>query len=215
MQIQPDTTTRLGGWLFRHRTSLPLPVAIAILAVPPGNAWRSTTLVASGVVVTLLGELIRLWGVHHIGVISRTRTDRLGPLVTSGPFAIVRNPLYVGNILLWAGFALTARLAWLAPAILVLLGAEYHAIVRWEERLLESRLGDAYRTYAARVPRWLPTLSTLNRGARRDRTEEDLSAGSACSAVGPHSLRETLFSERGTLVAMAVGYVLLWLKAQL
>jgi len=33
--------------------------------------------------------------------------DRLGPLVDSGPFAIVRNPLYVGNIMLWVGFALT------------------------------------------------------------------------------------------------------------
>jgi len=214
VQIQPDTTTRLGGWLFRHRSSLPLPVAIAILAVPPGNAWRSTALVASGVVVTLLGEIIRLWGVHHIGVISRTRSDRLGPLVASGPFAIIRNPLYVGNILLWAGFALTARLAWLAPVILVLLGAEYHAIVRWEERLLESRLGDAYRMYAARVPRWLPTLATLNRRTRGDRRERDLSAGSAFSAVRPYSLRETLFSERGTLVAIALGYLLLWTKAR-
>jgi protein-S-isoprenylcysteine O-methyltransferase Ste14 len=154
--------------------------------------------------VTLLGELIRLWGVHHIGVISRTRSDRLGPLVASGPFAIVRNPLYVGNVLLWAGFALTARLAWLAPVILVLLGAEYHAIVRWEERLLESRLGDAYRVYAARVPRWLPTLSTFERGARGDRREK----------VRPYSLRATLFSERGTLVAMVLGYLLLWTKAR-
>jgi protein-S-isoprenylcysteine O-methyltransferase Ste14 len=200
VHIQPDTTTRLGGWLFRHRTSLPLPVAIAILAVPPGNAWRSTTLVASGVVVTLLGELIRLWGVHHIGVISRTRSDRLGPLVASGPFAIVRNPLYVGNILLWAGFALTARLAWLAPVILVLLGAEYHAIVRWEERLLESRLGDAYRMYAARVPRWIPNL---HHGGYRGHGGKNLQG---------FSLPETLFSERGTLLAIAAGYFLLWLK---
>jgi protein-S-isoprenylcysteine O-methyltransferase Ste14 len=210
--IQPDATTRLGGWLFRHRTTLPLPVAIAILAIRPGSASGSAALAGSGVAVTVLGELIRLWGVRHIGVISRTRSDRVGPLVATGPFAIVRNPLYVGNILLWVGFALTARLAWLAPVILVLLGAEYHAIVRWEERLLESRLGDAYRTYAARVPRWMPAL---DRGARRDRRAKDLSAGSARSAVNPSSLRETLFSERGTLLAIAVGYALLWLKAQL
>ncbi len=77
---------------------------------------------------------MRLWGVHHIGAISRTRSERLGPLVATGPFALVRNPLYVGNIALWVGFALTARLVWLAPVILVLLALEYHAIVRWEER---------------------------------------------------------------------------------
>lgn len=215
MQIQPDTTTRLGGWLFRHRSSLPLPVAIAILAVPPGNAWRSTTLVASGVVVTLLGELIRLWGVHQIGVISRTRSDRLGPLVASGPFAIIRNPLYVGNILLWAGFALAARLAWLAPVILVLLGAEYHAIVRWEERLLESRLGDAYRMYAARVPRWLPNLHHGgHRGHGGKNLQDRISVSSASPVVASFSLSETLFSERGTLVAIALGYLLLWIKAR-
>ena len=48
--------------------------------------------------MTAAGELIRLWGVHHIGAISRTRSQRLGPLVATGPFALIRNPLYVGNI---------------------------------------------------------------------------------------------------------------------
>ena len=211
MQIEPETATRLGGWLFRHRTALPLPVAAAILLLRTGQAPPSPGLLAAGISVTMAGELLRLWAVHYIGVISRTRSDRLGPLVASGPFAIVRNPLYVGNIALWVGFALTARLIWLAPVILVMLGAEYHAIVRWEERLLESRLGEAYRVYAARVPRWWPTF---NRGARRERREKNLSANSASSAVKPYSWRETLFSERGTLLAIAAGYLLLWIKAR-
>jgi len=206
VQIEPDTTIQLGGWLFRHRTALPLPVAVAILVLRVGEAPPSARLVAAGIVVTALGELVRLWGVHHIGVISRTRSERLGPLVASGPFAILRNPLYAGNIALWVGFALAARLVWLAPLILLLLGLQYHAIVRWEERLLESRLGDAYRTYATRVPRWLPTLKRRqhqgHKGNKGHRGKEGF------------SLTETLFSERGTLVAIAVGYALLWLKAQ-
>jgi protein-S-isoprenylcysteine O-methyltransferase Ste14 len=212
-----DTTTRLGGWLFRHRTSLPLPAAIAILTLRVGEAPPSALLVGTGVAVTAMGELIRLWGVHHIGAISRTRSERLGPLVASGPFAPLRNPLYVGNIALWVGFALTARLVWLAPVILVLLALEYHAIVRWEETLLESRLGQAYRDYAARVPRWVPAL--FNRRDRKGRQDQDLfardlSAFSASSAVKQQAFawRATLFSERGTLVAIALGYVLLWLK---
>ena len=213
-----DTTTRIGGWLFRHRTSLPLPVAIAILTLRLGEAPPSTRLIAAGVAITLGGELIRLWGVHHIGAISRTRSDRLGPLIASGPFARLRNPLYVGNIALWVGFALAARLVWLAPVILVLLALEYHAIVRWEETLLESRLGQAYRDYAARVPRWMPLFDRRDRKGRRDNDllEEDLSAFSASSAVKQEafSWRATLFSERGTLVAMAAGYALLWIKAR-
>jgi protein-S-isoprenylcysteine O-methyltransferase Ste14 len=155
-------------------------------------------------VLTALGELVRLWAVHHIGVISRTRSDRLGPLVDTGPFGLVRNPLYIGNVLLWVGFALTARLVWLAPIVLVLLVLEYHAIVRWEEQLLESRLGGAYRTYVAHVPRWIPAFE------RRDRRSP---ARSASSASG-FSWRETFFSERGTLLAIAAGYLLLWLKAR-
>ena len=202
-----DATTRVGGWLFRHRTSIPLPAAIAILTLRLGEAPPSAALVGIGIAITVLGELIRLWGVHHIGAISRTRSERLGPLVASGPFALVRNPLYVGNIGLWVGFALTARLIWLAAAIFVLMAVEYHAIVRWEEALLESRLGQAYRDYAARVPRWMPVL--FNRGERKDRGDERRDEDQEA-----FSWRETLFSERGTFIAIAVGYLLLWLKLQ-
>jgi hypothetical protein len=171
---------------------------------------------AARVFSVIAAESLRLWAVHHIGVISRTRSERLGPLVASGPFAILRNPLYVGNIVLWVGLALTARLVWLAPGILLLLGLEYHAIVRWEERLLESRFGDAYRAYAARVPRWIPTLG---QGSRLSTSPgRALVVGTSnhepakADAARLYSLRETLFSERGTLFAIAAGYLLLWIK---
>ena len=201
MPTQADTTTRIGGWLFRHRTWLPLPAALAILTLRIGEAAPSPFLAGIGVGVTVVGELIRLWGVHHIGTISRTRSERLGPLVAGGPFALVRNPLYVANIALWVGFALTARLVWLAPMIFLLFALEYHAIVRWEETLLESRLGQAYQDYAARVPRWIPSLNRGQRGLHR------VTEGFSWSA--------TFFSERGTFIAIAVGYTLLWIKSQL
>ena len=200
MPTDPDLTIRLGGWLFRHRTSLPGPVALAIVLLP-GSESASPFLVGAGIAMTIVGELIRLWGVHHIGAISRTRSERLGPLVATGPFALVRNPLYVGNILLWVGFAIAGRMLWLAPIILVLLALEYHAIVRWEETLLESRLGEVYLQYVARVPRWIPSFRRGDRGLRRAKEGFSWSA--------------TLFSERGTLMAIAAGYLLLRIKAQL
>jgi protein-S-isoprenylcysteine O-methyltransferase Ste14 len=196
VQKASDTLIRLGGWLFRHRTSLPLPIAAAILTLRLGQAPPSAFLFLFGIAVTVTGEALRLWGVRHIGVISRTRSERLGPLVDTGPFRIIRNPLYVGNVLLWVGFAVTARLLWLAPVIIGLLGLQYHAIARWEEQVLEARVGDAYRAYAARVPRWLPL------GSR--------AAGLNSETI--QTWRSTLFSERGTLVAIALGYVLLWIK---
>lgn len=205
-QQDTDTLQRLGSWLFRYRTSIPLPIAAALLLIPPGS-WPyslSTSAEWVGVPIVAIGELIRLWAVHHIGAISRTRSDRLGPLIDTGPFAHVRNPLYIGNILLWLGFALSARLLWLAPIILVLLAFEYHAIVRWEESLLAIRMGDTYRGYMARVPRWVPTFGS--------RVALDAVGGRPAHVF---SWKETLYSERGTLIAIAVGYALLGLKAYL
>jgi hypothetical protein len=109
--------------------------------------------------------------------------------------------LYIGNILLWVGLALSARLVWLAAIVMLLLAAEYRAIVRWEEAVLGSRVGPAYREYAAEVPRWLPRLRSQ-------------AARASGVAAGAFSWRETLFSERGTLIALALGYALLWTKAR-
>jgi protein-S-isoprenylcysteine O-methyltransferase Ste14 len=204
-QRSPDST-KIGGWLFRHRTSIPLPFALALLFLRVGEAPASWTLTLAGAVLTLAGEALRLWAVHHIGTISRTRSDRLGPLVTTGPFGYVRNPLYIGNILIWVGFAMTARLVWIAPVVLVLLALEYHAIVRWEEQLLEERRGDEYRDYCLRVGRWMPDLK------RKGRKEAYASATSAAFALKPFTWQDTLFSERGTLLAIAAGYLVLWIK---
>jgi len=190
---------RIGAWLFERRTWLPLPLAIALLLIPARKDISPPPFLL-GAAVVALGECIRLWGVHHIGAISRTRSDRLGPLVSTGPFALVRNPLYLGNIALWVGFALALRLLWTVPIIIVILGFEYHAIVRWEETLLESRRGEEYRAYIARVPRWLPK-------SRRGQ----FSPTSSTPRVA-FSWRETFFSERGTLIAIAAGFGLIYLK---
>ena len=186
----------------------PVPLALAVLLVPTPGTGASMTLVAVGIAVVVLGEAIRLWGVRHIGTVSRTRSEQLGPLVASGPFAHVRNPLYLGNIALWAGFAISAQLLWLAPIFIAVLVFEYHAIVRWEERLLDERIGDGYRAYAAVVPRWVPTFARRARTTSRD---QDFFRGSTISRPA-FSWYETFYSERGTLIAIAVGFLLLYVK---
>jgi protein-S-isoprenylcysteine O-methyltransferase Ste14 len=184
-----------------------------MLFLHTGEASPSAAWIVAGASLVALGELVRIWGVRHIGVISRTRSDRLGPLVATGPFAFVRNPLYLGNVALWAGFALIARMPWLAPIVVCTLGLEYHAIVRWEERLLASRLGDGYRDYAARVPRWLPRVHKIREAGIA--SGNDLGARERrASGAADGSWSETFFSERGTLIAIGVGCLLLWLKAR-
>ena len=197
--LKPLTfASRTGRWLFRQRTWLPLPLVAALLLIPPPPDVRRVLPIAVGAAIVALGEAIRVWAVLHIGTISRTRSERLGPLVASGPFGYVRNPLYLGNILLWTGFSIVARLVWLAPIVVILLALEYHAIVRWEEQLLASRIGEPYVRYVRNVPRWLPSL-----------TARTPSNGPALFSWGA-----TLFSERGTLIAIGAGFLLLWIKAR-
>jgi protein-S-isoprenylcysteine O-methyltransferase Ste14 len=190
-----DAIVRLGSWLFKQRSWLPVPIALILLLTPASAV--SPLVPVLGFLLVVAGESLRLWAVHHIGAISRTRSQRVGPLIATGPFGLVRNPLYLGNIALWLGFALCARLPWAAPLVLLLLVIEYHAIVKWEEGLLVARLGDPYRTYLSQVPRWMPLFRVTT-----DRPTESA-----------YSWRETLFSERGTLIAIAVGYMLLGAKS--
>jgi len=197
-QQDPDWLVRVGGWLFTWRTALPIPIGLALLLLPSKSP--AVPLAVAGIALVAGGELLRLWAVRQIGAVSRTRSDRLGPLVSTGPFAFVRNPLYLGNIALWAGFCLSAGFMRLTPLVIGLLAFIYHAIVRWEERLLESRLADRYRAYSSRVPRWLP------------RTGSPSATTPEASGFVEFSWRETIFSERGTLIAIAAGFALLYLK---
>src|SRR6185503_294184 len=91
-QRDPDQITRIGGWLFHRRTLIPIPLAVPLLLLRVGETRSSAALLAGGLALVSIGEILRLWAVRHIGVVSRTRSDRLGSLVATGPFSIVRNP---------------------------------------------------------------------------------------------------------------------------
>jgi protein-S-isoprenylcysteine O-methyltransferase Ste14 len=84
------------------------------------------------------------------------RTDLADPsgLVTGGPFAVSRNPMYEAWTAIYVGAGLTMHSAWpfvLLPGLLALV----HAAVGQEERELRRRFGAAYDAYARRVPRYV------------------------------------------------------------
>jgi phospholipid methyltransferase len=78
-------------------------------------------------------------------------------LVTSGPFAWCRNPMYLGHMIFLAGLSLTLH-SELAAAITVVTIAWFHFRVRRDERRLSERFGQPYLDYQARVRRWVPGL---------------------------------------------------------
>ncbi len=184
---------RLGAWAFSQRSWTPVPLALVLLAV----RWkwlRSPWLFALGTGVVLVGLGIRYWAVSHIGTISRTRAERYGPLMTAGPFGLVRNPLYVGNFLIWMGFVIASGLLWMLPVAWGVFALQYTAIVRFEEAALVRHFGASYEDYVRRVPRWWLSPARI--------------AG-APGRRGPYGWREVCFSERGTLIAAAIMTLLL------
>jgi protein-S-isoprenylcysteine O-methyltransferase Ste14 len=84
-------------------------------------------------------------------------TDLAKPegLVTSGPYAVSRNPMYVGWNLLQLGIGLAGGSGWVV-AMVPVVGAALHRDVVREERRLAEKFGDEYERYAAKVGRYVP-----------------------------------------------------------
>jgi protein-S-isoprenylcysteine O-methyltransferase Ste14 len=78
-------------------------------------------------------------------------------LVTSGPFAWCRNPMYLGHMIFLLGLTLSLR-SELAAAITVATIVWFQFRVRRDERRLAERFGQPYLEYKARVRRWIPGL---------------------------------------------------------
>jgi protein-S-isoprenylcysteine O-methyltransferase Ste14 len=185
-----------GAWLFRYRSFLPVPLALILLLVRTGQV-DGPLAVAAGILLVSAGQLLRLWAVRHIGTISRTRTTRYGPLMTAGPYAVVRNPLYVGNWLLWTGFTLWSGLLWMLPVAWLVFFVQYRAIASWEASFIRSKYTTAYDEYARHVRAWLPRWPP----------------SSALKPVLPlHPWGDVFFSERGTLIAVMMMAILLTVK---
>lgn len=76
-------------------------------------------------------------------------------LVTGGPYAVSRNPIYLSNTILTAGIGLVAGNAWFLPLALAAAFATGKLAIEREERHLEARFGKRWRDYAKRVRRWI------------------------------------------------------------
>jgi protein-S-isoprenylcysteine O-methyltransferase Ste14 len=107
-----------------------------------------------GFLFVVLGEAIRLAGVAAAGTVTRRRSRTVQRLVTYGIFAWMRNPLYVGNFLIWIGFTVISGVLWFIPIAVLLFAVEYTLIVRYEEGVLESIFGAEYLAYKQSTPRW-------------------------------------------------------------
>jgi protein-S-isoprenylcysteine O-methyltransferase Ste14 len=151
---------KLGLWLFRHRSYSPLPMIVLVLACfPPrhyGGAQHWVT--AAAVATALLGEAVRVLtvGFAHHGTSGRESYLRADALNVTGAYSLVRNPLYIGNTLIYSGILFFWGNVWAFLLMLVFLCVQYTLIILGEESYLRLKYGNQYREYARTVPRILP-----------------------------------------------------------
>ena len=175
---------KLRGGLW---TALFLGVFFLAEPVPAGS-------ITAGLFLVALEQGVRFWAA---GCITRYRGEHVGAerLVTWGPYALARNPLYIGNGLIGAGWGLLAgwkALLLFAAAFFIIYGL---LIIPWEESFLRGKFGRDYEHYMERTGRYFP----------KRWNPEDLD--------GPFDLSILWKSERHSVFVTLAGTVLLLFRA--
>ena len=165
-----------GAWLFRRRSHLPLLVICFLVPVLP-SAPLFTTMDRRSVIiwqaaccaVSCAGILVRIVAIGYAARRTsgkNTRAQVADALNTDGIYSTVRHPLYLGNLLIFAGVCLLPAVWWYAVILALAFWLYYERIMFTEEEFLRRKFGDAFTEWSARTPAFLPRLS----GWRRPQT---------------------------------------------
>lgn len=135
----------LVGWLLQRMVPLRVP------------ASESDAMNTAGWILIIAGIALLMWAQitfrHHGTTVIPNRPA--STMVTSGPYAFTRNPMYVSLIVLYLGLALLTRMLWpiiVLPIVLILLTV---LVIKREERYLDSAFGADYAEFRKRVRRWV------------------------------------------------------------
>jgi protein-S-isoprenylcysteine O-methyltransferase Ste14 len=142
--VRTETRPSISTWSrVARRIRVPLSFAFAIAYVWLAHPTRESLL--AGALLLVPGLLLRGLASGHV------QKDK--QLTTSGPYAYTRNPLYLGSLILAAGFVVAARSWWIPAILLVKFAAIYVPVIAGEERYLRNTFPD-YDDYARHVPRF-------------------------------------------------------------
>jgi len=110
-----------------------------------------------GIPFIIAGELIRVWANGYA-----IKSEKL---TTSGPYALVRHPLYLGTALLAVGFIIFLKIYYAGLALLIVMALIYYKTIKKEEGMLEGRF-KGYAGYRKRVPAMIPTVFPYRGGEK-------------------------------------------------
>jgi protein-S-isoprenylcysteine O-methyltransferase Ste14 len=168
-------TQDMGRTLFRFRSLTPVPVVFLLAWLlwrsrGAGSSMDGSALWMLGPLVALVGQALRFYvlGLVPEGTSGQGSVIEASTLNTRGPYAYVRNPLYVGNLLIVCGLLIVAHDVWVALFALAFFFGEYFFIIRAEEAFLRSKFGATFDAWCQEVRRWVPRLTAASGGRLRD-----------------------------------------------
>ena len=146
---QPGSSLTVTTWSrVARRVRVPLGFVFAIFFVVVARPTRNSLI--AGALVMIPGLLLRGLASGHV------QKDK--QLTTSGPYAYTRNPLYLGSLMMAAGFALAARNWWIVALMVIMFAVIYVPVIAGEERYLRATFPE-YDDYARHVPRLFPRFT--------------------------------------------------------
>jgi protein-S-isoprenylcysteine O-methyltransferase Ste14 len=168
-----DQMEKQGIWLFRFRGILPLIVLgfglyeyLQTELYPELYPLEETACEVYFemfcLAVSFLGLAVRIITVGHTPANTSGRNVKeqvADQLNTTGMYSVVRNPLYLGNFLIWFGISLLTMNVWFIAAFVFVYWIYYERIIFAEEQYLARKFGAAYKDWAAETPCFIPRFS--------------------------------------------------------
>ena len=148
-----------GNFLFKYRSYTPIPLALYILY----NSHPEIQNVLIGFILIAIGESLRMWAVSYAGGITRTTNVGAPSLCTSGPYGYTRNPLYIGNMIIYSGVVFVAGSLNIFSMLIVTWAffiIQYYLIINLEQNTLIDLFGKEYKNYMNNVPIFFPRLTS-------------------------------------------------------
>ena len=148
-----------GNFLFKYRSYTPIPLALYILY----NSHPEIQNVLIGFILIAIGESLRMWSVSYAGGITRTTNVGAPSLCTSGPYGYTRNPLYIGNMIIYSGVVFVAGSLNILSMLIVTWAffiIQYYLIINLEQNTLIDIFGKEYKNYMNNVPIFFPRLTS-------------------------------------------------------
>ena len=149
---------KIANFLFKYRSYTPIPLALYMLI---NSNFQIQNLII-GLTLIFIGELLRIWAVSYAGGITRTTKVGAPSLCTTGPYSYTRNPLYIGNMIIYTGVVYVAGSYNILSMLIItwtFFIIQYYLIIKLEQNRLIEIFGKEYKAYMDNVPILFPRLS--------------------------------------------------------